>query len=535
MARLEGDELPLSAFKGMEDGSYPLGTTAYEKRGIAPMLPVWDLEKCIQCGQCTYICPHATIRGLLLDDEELKKAPEGFRTKKASGKGLENLHFRVQLAPLDCTGCNNCADVCPAKGKALVMHPAEEVIDAESENWEYAMKITDKKELSDTKTIKGIQYARPFLEFNGACPGCGETPYIRLLTQLYGDRMMIANATGCSSIWGASSPSIAYTTNHEGKGPAWANSLFEDNAEYGYGMYLGVKQIRERIAKLMEEALKAGLDEQTGNAFREWLESKDEGEASKAAARKVEAALDSYLGNGNTAAPPRELAGQILSLKDYLVKRSFWIIGGDGWAYDIGYGGVDHVLASGDDVNLFVMDTEIYSNTGGQASKSTPTSAVAKFAASGKKIRKKDLGMMAMSYGYVYVAQIAMGGNMVQTLKAISEAESYKGPSLIIAYSPCVSHGIKTGMGTSILEEKRAVESGYWHLYRYNPDLREEGKNPFVMDSKEPSMPYGDFIKGEMRYMQLLNVFPDIAGEMFDTAEKHAKERYESYRRLASN
>ncbi|HEX9061622.1 MAG TPA: pyruvate:ferredoxin (flavodoxin) oxidoreductase, partial [Clostridia bacterium] len=527
MARHEGDELPVSAFEGMEDGSHPLGTTAYEKRGIAVMLPEWQIDKCIQCGRCSYVCPHATIRLFLLDDEEVKKAPDTFKTKKAAGKGLENLGFRVQVAPLDCTGCGNCADVCPVDEKAIIMKPAEQEIEAESENWEYALKVTAKDDLMDPRTLKGSQFVRPLLEFNGACPGCGETPYIRLLTQLFGDRMMIANATGCSSIWGASSPSIAYSTNAEGKGPAWGNSLFEDNAEYGYGMYLGVKQIREKIAELMEHALKSDIGDKVKDAFRKWLEAKEDGDGSKAAAKNIFEALKGYDYKGN------KIIEEIMEKKDYLIKKSFWMIGGDGWAYDIGYGGVDQVLSSGDDVNLLVLDTEIYSNTGGQSSKSTPTAAVAKFAASGKKVRKKDLGMMAMSYGYVYVAQIAMGANMNQTIKAIVEAENYKGPSLIIAYSPCVSHGIKSGMGTSIFEEKRAVEAGYWHLYRYNPMLKEEGKNPFLLESKEPTAPYKDFIHGEVRFSQLKNVFPDIAGEMFDIAEKHAKERYETYKRLA--
>lgn len=527
MARHEGDELPLSAFEGMEDGTYPLGTTAYEKRGIAVMLPEWQIDKCIQCGQCSYICPHATIRLFLLNDEEVKNAPDTFKTKKAAGKGLEHLQFRVQVAPLDCTGCGNCADVCPAKGKALIMKPAEQEIEAESENWEYTAKITAKDDLIDPKTLKGSQFARPLLEFNGACPGCGETPYIRLLTQLFGDRMMIANATGCSSIWAASSPSIAYTTNAEGKGPAWANSLFEDNAEYGYGMYLGVKQIRERLSDLIEQVLKSEVDEKIKAAFKEWLDKREDGDGSKAATKRIFEVLKDFDFTKNN------IIKEIMEKKDYLIKRSFWMIGGDGWAYDIGYGGVDHVLASGDDVNLFVMDTEIYSNTGGQASKSTPTAAVAKFTAAGKKIRKKDLGLMAMSYGYVYVAQIAMGANMNQTMKAIVEAEKYKGPSLIIAYSPCISHGIKSGMGTSIFEEKRAVEAGYWHLYRYNPMFKEEGKNPFLLESKEPTTPYKEFIHGEVRYSQLMNVFPDIAGQMFDTAENHAKERYETYKRLS--
>ncbi|MCX7709392.1 MAG: pyruvate:ferredoxin (flavodoxin) oxidoreductase [Clostridia bacterium] len=527
MARHEGDELPVSAFSGMEDGTYPLGTTAYEKRGIAIRLPEWQIDKCIQCGRCSYVCPHATIRMFLLNEEERSKAPDTFKTKEAAGKGLENLHFRVQVSPLDCTGCGNCADVCPTEEKAIIMKPAELEIEAEAENWEYAMTVTAKDDLMDPKSLKGSQFARPLLEFNGACPGCGETPYIRLLTQLYGDRMMIANATGCSSIWGASSPSIAYTTNAEGKGPAWANSLFEDNAEYGYGMYLGVKQMRERLRDLMKQAMESDIDQKVKDAFGVWLDVMEDGDGSKAATAKIFEVLKGYNYQGN------KIIEEIMEKKDYLIKKSVWIIGGDGWAYDIGYGGVDQVLAMGDDVNLFVMDTEIYSNTGGQSSKSTPTAAVAKFAAAGKKIRKKDLGMMAMSYGYVYVAQIAMGANMNQTIKAITEAENYKGPSLIIAYSPCVSHGIKTGMGTSILQEKRAVDAGYWHLYRFNPMLKEQGKNPFILESKEPTTPYKEYIHGEVRYSQLMNVFPDVAGQMFDVAEQHARERYERYKWLS--
>ncbi|NMA66032.1 MAG: pyruvate:ferredoxin (flavodoxin) oxidoreductase [Clostridiaceae bacterium] len=527
MARNEGDELPVSAFVGMEDGSYPMGTTAYEKRGIAVYLPEWQLDKCIQCGQCSYVCPHATIRPFLLTDEELDRAPDTFKTKKPKGRALESMHWRIQLAPLDCTGCGNCADVCPAPGKALIMKPAEHEIEKESENWEFAMTVSPKEDFLDPYTIKGSQLKTPLLEFNGACPGCGETPYIKLITQLFGDRMMIANATGCSSIWGASAPSIAYSTNHEGKGPAWANSLFEDNAEYGYGMYLGVKQIREKLANLVKQALETELDPKLKEAFTQWLENMDEGEESKQAAKKVLDVLENVDYNTNP------LLKEIVERKDFLVKRSFWLIGGDGWAYDIGYGGLDHVLSTGDDVNIFVMDTEIYSNTGGQASKSTPTAAVAKFAAAGKKIRKKDLGMMAISYGYVYVAQIAMGANMAQTVKVLQEAERYKGPSLIIAYAPCISHGIKSGMGTSIFEEKRAVEAGYWHLYRYNPILKDQGKNPFVLESKEPSKPYKEFLKNEVRYTALKTVFPEIADKMYDIAEKHAKERYDTYRRMA--
>ncbi|MCT8978157.1 pyruvate:ferredoxin (flavodoxin) oxidoreductase [Clostridium sp. CX1] len=528
MARAEGDELPVSAFKGMEDGRHPMGTTAYEKRGIAVMLPQWQPEKCIQCNQCAYVCPHATIRAFLLDEEEMKNAPEGFVTKKAIGKGLEGLGFRIQVAPLDCTGCGNCADVCPAPGKALVMQTAEQEIEAQADNWEYvSSKVTNKDNLMDKKTLKGSQFARPLLEFNGACPGCGETPYIRLLTQLFGDRMMIANATGCSSIWGASSPSIAYTVNAEGKGPSWANSLFEDNAEFGYGMYLAVGQMRNRIADLMRQYMDGDAKDNIREAFDEWLKCKEDGEASASASTRVIEALQSENYNVNP------ILKEIMEKKDFLIKKSHWLIGGDGWAYDIGYGGLDHVLASGEDVNIFVMDTEIYSNTGGQSSKATPTAAVAKFAASGKKVRKKDLGLMAMTYGYVYVAQIAMGANMNHTMKAILEAEKYKGPSLIIAYAPCISHGIKSGMGTSQRQEKKAVESGYWHLYRYNPVLKEEGKNPFVLDSKEPTAPFREFINSEIRYSSLATVFPDIAEEMFTTAEKHAKDKYQTYRRLA--
>ncbi|WP_434303585.1 pyruvate:ferredoxin (flavodoxin) oxidoreductase [Clostridium botulinum] len=527
ISRHEGDELPVSAFNGMEDGTFPLGTTSYEKRGIAVMIPEWQIDKCIQCNQCSYICPHSVIRAYLLDKDEKEKAPDTFETKKAAGKGLEDLEYRIQISSLDCTGCGNCADVCPAPGKALIMKNAEEQIEMQSENWEFGLNINTKENLMDPKTLKGSQFIRPLLEFHGACPGCGETPYIKLLTQLFGDRMMIANATGCSSIWGGSAPSIPYTTNSQGKGPSWGNSLFEDNAEYGYGMYLAVKQVRERLANLMQEALNMEINQDLKDAFKQWLDSMDDGEGSKTATAKI---LET-ISNENFQNNP--ILNEIMEKKDYLIKKSHWMIGGDGWAYDIGFGGLDHVLASGDDVNVFVMDTEIYSNTGGQCSKSTQTGAIAKFAAAGKKIKKKDLGLMAMSYGYVYVAQIAMGANMNHTIKTIAEAESYKGPSLIIAYAPCISHGIKTGMGTSIAEEKKAVQSGYWHLYRYNPMLKEEGKNAFILDSKEPTKPFKEFIQGEVRYSSLMNIFPDIAEKMSDMAEQHARERYDNYRHLA--
>lgn len=470
MAKNEGDDLPVSAFSGMEDGTFPLGTTAYEKRGIAVMIPQWQIEKCIQCNQCSLVCPHAVIRPFLLNDEGVKNAPPTFETKKAVGRGLEAFQYRIQVSPLDCTGCGNCADVCPAPGKALVMMPAEGEIENQVDNWEFAVKIKPKDNVMEKTTLKGSQFSKPLFEFNGACPGCGETPYIKLLTQLFGDRMIIANATGCSSIYGGSAPSIPYTTNDLGKGPAWANSLFEDNAEYGYGIYLANKKIRQRLGELISEALKTQIPDELKNAFVEWLNNKDDGEASQLASSKI----INIISHENLKS--NKIVQEIYRLKDYLVKKSHWIIGGDGWAYDIGFGGLDHVLASGEDVNVLVLDTEVYSNTGGQSSKSTPTAAIAKFAASGKKIKKKDLGLMAISYGYVYVAQIALGANMNHTVKAIAEAEKYKGPSLIIAYSPCINHGIKSGMGTSIKEEKKAVDAGYWHLYRYNPELKDEGK-----------------------------------------------------------
>ncbi len=527
MQRHEGDELPVSAFKGMEDGTFPLGTTAYEKRGIAVLVPEWDLEKCIQCNQCSYVCPHAVVRPFLLNDQEKEDAPAGFFTKKPVGKGLDGLHYRLQVSPLDCTGCGNCADICPAPGKALIMQPMEEQVHAQADNWQFAMTVLPKVDRIDPTMLKGSQFVRPLFEFNGACPGCGETPYVKLITQLYGEHMMISNATGCSSIYGASAPSIPYTTNEEGKGPSWANSLFEDNAEYGYGMLLGVKQIRARLADLMREALYTDLDSTLQVLFEEWLDTMDDGRKSKIVSAKIMHALIT----SNKRYEP--VLAEIYAKKDYLAKRSVWVLGGDGWAYDIGFGGVDQVLSLGDDINLLVLDTEVYSNTGGQSSKATPTAAVAKFAAGGKRIRKKDLGLMAMSYGYVYVAQIAMGANMNHTIRTIQEAESYPGPSLIIAYSPCISHGIRTGMGTSITQEKKAVAAGYWHLYRYNPLLKEQGKNPFILDSKEPKESFREFITGEIRYSTLANTFPDSADEMFEAAEKHAKERYDTYRRMA--
>jgi len=526
-----GDKLPVSTFVGMEDGTFPNATSKYEKRGIAVDTPEWQIDKCIQCNQCAYVCPHAAIRPFLLDDEEVKKAPEGFATKKAIGKGLENLNFRIQVSVLDCAGCGSCANVCPAKEKALVMKPLETQLD-QAKNWEYATTVEPKNPIGEG-TVKGSQFQEPLLEFSGACAGCGETPYAKLITQLFGDRMMIANATGCSSIWGGSAPSMPYCSNKKGFGPSWANSLFEDNAEFGYGMFLAVKQIRSKIADNCRKALDKGLPENVKTALTNWLDNMEDGEGSKRASAELKAILNEYLPKAADAEAKAALT-DILENTEFLVKKSQWILGGDGWAYDIGFGGLDHVLASNEDVNILVFDTEVYSNTGGQSSKSTPTGAVAQFAASGKVTKKKDLGMIAMSYGYVYVAQVAMGSNQNQLIKAMIEAEKYHGPSLIIAYAPCINHGLKLGMGQSQLEEKNAVEAGYWHLYRYNPTLKEEGKNPFVLDSKEPTASYKDFIMGEVRYSSLTRAFPERADALFEAAQKNAQERLETYKRLAN-
>lgn len=528
MNRHEGDTLPVSAFLDHSDGSFPLGTSAYEKRGIALSVPEWKIENCIQCNQCSFVCPHAVIRPFLVNEEEKEKAPANFETKKAIGPGLEEVEYRIQISPLDCTGCGNCADICPSPKKALVMEPFEEQLEEQEENWNFAIsEISDKSYLVDKKAnVKNTQFSQPLMEFSGACAGCGETPYAKLITQLYGDHMLIANATGCTSIWGGSCPSNPYTKNHEGKGPAWANSLFEDNAEYGYGMALGVRKIRGQIENKMKEFLELELDSPLNNAFENWIEVRNDYEESTKASKEIVKLLEKEEERDGKA-------GRILSLikreQDYLPYKSIWIFGGDGWAYDIGFGGLDHVLASGEDVNVFVFDTEVYSNTGGQASKSTQRAAVAQFAASGKRIRKKDLGLMMTTYGYVYVAQIAMGANYNQTLRAIKEAEAYDGPSLIIAYSPCISHGIKGGMGKSIDQMKKAVDAGYWHLYRNNPDLEKEGENPFILDSKEPTKSFREFIESEVRYRSLKRNFPEETEELFEACEEDARKRYENY------
>jgi len=523
----KGDKLPVSTFNGIEDGTFFPGTAAYEKRGIAVDIPEWQPENCIQCNQCSYVCPHAAIRPFLLNETELAGVPEGTATIKANGKQFAGHQFRIQVAPLDCTGCSNCADVCPAKEKALIMKPLE-TQQAEIAKWDYmAQKVTYKDKLVEKdKTIKNTQFAQPLFEFSGACAGCGETPYIKLITQLFGERMMVGNATGCSSIYGASAPSTPYCTNNEtGKGPAWSNSLFEDNAEYGFGMGEGVAASRERLTNIMKQAIENGASESEKEAFNEWIAGRDVAAASETASAKV---LEAIKGNNSA------YAQEILSLKQYLIKKSIWVFGGDGWAYDIGYGGLDHVLASGKDINVLVLDTEVYSNTGGQASKSTPIGAVAKFAAAGKRIRKKDLGAIAMTYGYVYVAQMAMGANQAQVLKVLREAEAYPGPSLVIAYAPCISHGLKS-MGRTQAEENKAVECGYWHLYRFNPALEQEGKNPFQLDSKEPDWSkFQEFLNGEVRYTALKKTFPAEAAQLFKAAEENAKWRYRSYQRMAS-
>ena len=526
---LKEDDLPVSTYLPYDDGQYMAGTSRYEKRGIALFVPEWNIDNCIQCNQCSYICPHATIRPFLLDEEQKKKAPEGFETKKAIGKGLEGYEFRIQVSPYDCMGCGNCVDVCPAPKKALAMKPIDEQIEKQADNWEYAHgEVGYRNDEIAPTNVKNSQFSQPLLEFSGACAGCGETPYAKLITQLYGDHQIISNATGCSSIWGSSVPSMPYCTNKNGEGPAWASSLFEDAAEYGYGMLLATKSNKFLLETLMKKFLELKVSTPLNDAFNEWLENNDDFEESKKAAIKIESLIANETDNDEA----NKIIERIKSLKDYLVKKSVWIYGGDGWAYDIGFSGVDHVLASGDDINIIVFDTEVYSNTGGQSSKATPLAAVAKFAASGKKVRKKDLGLMMTTYGYVYVAQVAMGANQAQTLKAIKEAESYHGPSLIIAYAPCINHGLKAGMGKTQRREKEAVASGYWHLWRFNPLLKEEGKNPFSLDSKDPTESFQEFLQGEVRYASLKKAFPEDADRLYAEAEEATKERLESYKKM---
>ena len=525
--RLEGDKLPVSAFS--VDGTVPIGTTQYEKRGIAIQVPVWEPENCIQCNQCSFVCPHAAIKPHLIKAEDVKKAPATYKTKAAIGKEFAGYEFRMQVSPLDCSGCGNCVDICPAKVKPLIMTQLEDVAEAEVEHYNFSEAQPIPNIDINPDTVKGSQFRKPLFEFSGACAGCGETPYVKLITQLFGDRMLVANATGCSSIYGGSAPTNPYTTNAKGHGPAWANSLFEDNAEFGYGMNLATTQRRNKLADLVKKAVELGVSGDLKAAFTEWLDGKDDATISRKAGDKMKELVSAEA--AKAAGETKEVLNQIAEREDLFTKKSVWIFGGDGWAYDIGYGGLDHVLASGEDVNVLVLDTEVYSNTGGQSSKSTPTGAIAKFAAAGKNVKKKDLGLMAMAYGYVYVAAVYMGANKNQLLKAVIEAEKYKGPSLIIAYAPCINHGIN--MSKSQNEGKLAVEAGYWPLYRFNPDLSLEGKNPFTLESKEPTYNFRDFIMGEVRYATLAKQFPDTAEKLYVRAEQDAKDRYEMHKKLA--
>lgn len=522
MIAQQGDKLPVSAFT--PGGFFPTATSKYEKRGVAINIPEWIKDNCIQCNQCAMVCPHAAIRPVLVTEEELKNAPEGFESKKATGKDMDDLSFRIQVYPEDCTGCGNCVDVCPSKEKALIMKPLATQMDKQIPLRKYAEKIPIRTGSFNKFTVKGSQFQQPLLEFSGACAGCGETPYLKVITQLFGDRMIIANATGCSSIWGGSAPAIPFTVNKDGHGPAWANSLFEDNAEYGFGMMLASTQRRAKLADMVNNAMD-GTSGELKEAFNGWLENKDDADKSKEYGNKIKSLLEKNHEN--------DMLNKIWESRDILTKKSIWSVGGDGWAYDIGYGGLDHVLAMGEDINILVLDTEVYSNTGGQSSKATPIGSVAKFAASGKKTKKKDLGLMAMTYGYVYVASVAMGANKNQMMKALKEAESYPGPSLIIAYAPCINHGIKAGMGKSQQEEKLAVDSGYWPLYRYDPRLAEEGKNPFQLDYKEPDGTLHDFIMGEVRYNSLTRSFPEEAKKLHKKLEENVGSRYKKYKAMA--
>ena len=527
----DGDLLKVSAFKGIEDGTWYQGTAKYEKRGVAAFVPVWNSANCIQCNQCAYVCPHASIRPFVLNDAEQAGANFPMIDVKAPA-AMKGMKFRMQVDVMDCLGCGNCADVCPGfKGnKALSMVPLEGQL-PEAANWDYCVeKVSSKQHLVDVKSnVKNSQFATPLFEFSGACSGCGETPYVKLLTQLFGDRQMVANATGCSSIYSGSVPSTPYTTNEKGQGPAWANSLFEDFCEFGLGMVLADEKMHERIEALLKAALESETPAEFKAAAEEWIAGQKDAEASKAAAAKLVPLIEAGAASGC------EICGKLKGLTQFLVKRSQWIIGGDGASYDIGYGGLDHVIASGKNVNILVLDTEVYSNTGGQSSKATPVGAIAKFAAAGKRVRKKDLGLIATTYGYVYVAQIAMGADQAQCLKAIREAEAYDGPSLVIAYAPCINHGLKKGMGKSQAEEKAAVECGYWHLWRYNPALEAEGKNPFTLDSKEPDWSkFQDYLKGEVRFASVMKQYPAEAAELFQAAEDNAKWRLRSYKRMAA-
>ncbi len=528
----KGNKLPVSTFLAHVDGTAPQGSAAYEKRGIAVDVPEWNPESCIQCSFCSYVCPHAVIRPVAMTDEELANAPEG--TKSAKMTGMPGMNFVMTVSTLDCTGCGSCAQVCPGKKgeKALVMKSIDSQMPAQ-QVFDYGFKLDEKPEVIakfKETTVKGSQFKQPLLEFSGACAGCGETPYAKLVTQLFGDRMFIANATGCSSIWGGSAPATPYTVNKKGFGPAWHNSLFEDNAEFGYGMALGQKAIRARLAANVKSIMEMVDKEDVKAVCKDYLDTLDDSAASRKAA---DALIEKFESIKDCDCEAGKLVRETLADKDELAKKSMWIFGGDGWAYDIGFGGLDHVIASGENVNILVFDTEVYSNTGGQASKATPVGSVAQFAAAGKAQKKKDLAAIAMSYGYVYVAQVAMGANYNQCIKAMVEAESYNGPSIVICYAPCINHGIKGGMGISQIEEKKAVEAGYWHMFRFDPRLADEGKNPFQLDSKAPTASYRDFIMGEVRYNALKRAFPERAEQLFDKAEKFAEAKFEHLEKLA--
>nr|MDA3834369.1 pyruvate:ferredoxin (flavodoxin) oxidoreductase [Spirochaetales bacterium] len=519
----EGDKLPVSAFT--TDGIFPVAGSKYEKRGVAISVPEWIADNCIQCNQCSMVCPHAAIRPVLLTDEETADAPKGFKAIKAIGKELKGYHFRMQVNTLDCMGCGNCANICPAKKPALVMKPLATQTEVQVPNHEFSVEIPVKDDLVNRDTVKGSQFCQPLLEFSGACAGCGETPYVKLVTQLFGERMVIGNATGCSSIWGGSAPAIPYCFNKDGFGPSWGNSLFEDPAEFTYGMFLGAMQQRSRLANLIQEALNTDIPQKIKAAMSGWLENMKDANGSRKYGDQLKELLSGRKENA--------LLGEIAGMSKLFTKKSYWIVAGDGSAYDISFGGIDHVLATGEDINILVLDTEVYSNTGGQSSKATPTGSVAKFAASGKKTCKKDMGRMAMTYGYVYVANVAMGANKQQLVKAFSEAEAYDGPSLIMAYSPCINHGIKKGMGRSQEETKMAVQSGYWPLYRYNPVLKAQGENPFILDSKKPDGSLQEFLAGEVRYASLQKTFPEESKILTARLEKEYAERYETFKVLA--
>jgi pyruvate-ferredoxin/flavodoxin oxidoreductase len=524
MLAQQGDKLPVSAFR--PDGIFPVSTTRYEKRGVAINVPEWIMDNCIQCNQCAMVCPHASIRPFLLTEEERSKAPEGFEAKKALGKDLKDFYFRIQVDTLDCYGCGNCADICPAKKKALVMKPLETQTPLQVPLWEYAMELPVRDEFMNRKSVKGSQFCQPLMEFSGACAGCGETPYAKLLTQMFGERMVIGNATGCSSIWGGSAPAIPYCVNEDGHGPTWGNSLFEDPAEFTYGMLLGIFQQRRKLADLAAEAAQsADTPADVKAALQGWLDNMKDPEGSRQYGDQLKELLPRHKNN--------ERLQEIFSMRRLFTKKSFWVFAGDGAAYDIAFGGIDHVMASGEDINVLVFDTEVYSNTGGQSSKATPIGSLAKFAASGKKTTKKDMPGMMMSYGYVYVAAVGMGYNKQQLVKAFAEAEGYDGPSIIFAYSPCINHGILRGMGHSQDEIKLAVQSGYWPLFRYNPELKKEGKNPFVLDSKKPDGSLDEFLSGEIRYASLKRVFPDEAKRLHDRLQEEIDERFQDLQQLA--